>query len=70
MRDRPSPGLGIIGFTQYTTRPQPNGPDQTVILNPVNADGGGIVCYPPLAYDQPGKRYRVDPHTKQLVIHT
>jgi hypothetical protein len=45
-----SPGLGIIGFTQYTTRPQPNGPDQTVNLPAVNADGG-IVCYPPLAYD-------------------
>ena len=35
-----SPGLGIIGFTQYTTRPQPNGPDQTVNLPAVYVGGG------------------------------
>jgi hypothetical protein len=46
-----SPGLGIIGLTQYTTRPQPNGPDQTVNLPAVYASNGGIICYPPLAYD-------------------
>lgn len=46
-----SPGLGIIGFTQYTTRPDPNGPDQIVNLPEVDAPGGGIICYPPLAYD-------------------
>ena len=45
-----SPGLGIIGFTQYRKRPQPNGPDLTVNLPPVIV-GGGFICYPPLAYD-------------------
>jgi hypothetical protein len=45
-----SPGLGIIGFTQYTTRPDPNGTDQIVNLPAVYA-GSGIICYPPVAYD-------------------
>jgi hypothetical protein len=45
------PGLGIIGLTQYATRPQPDGPDQTVNLPAVYASNGGIICYPPLAYD-------------------
>jgi len=45
-----SPGLGVIGFTQYTTRPDRNGADQIVNLPQVDADGG-IVCYPPLVYD-------------------
>jgi hypothetical protein len=46
-----SPGLGIIGISQYVTRPQPNGPDQYNNLSAVYAGGGGIICYPPIAYD-------------------
>jgi hypothetical protein len=45
-----SPGLGIIGFTQYVTRPVPNGADQYHNLSAVYQDGG-IICYPPLVYD-------------------
>jgi hypothetical protein len=45
-----SQGLGIIGFSQYVSRPQANGPDQINNLDPVLVDGG-IICYPPLAYD-------------------
>jgi hypothetical protein len=45
-----SSGLGIIGISQYTSRPQPGGADQVNNLSAVYADGG-IVCYPPVAYD-------------------
>jgi len=45
-----SPGLGIIGISQYITRPQANGPDHFHDLSPVYQDGG-IICYPPIAYD-------------------
>jgi hypothetical protein len=45
-----SPGLGITGFSQYSTRPQPNGADRVINLPAVFVDGG-IICYPPLAYD-------------------
>jgi hypothetical protein len=45
-----SPGLGITGFSQYSTRPQPDGPDQVINLSPVFVDGG-IICYPPVASD-------------------
>jgi hypothetical protein len=45
-----SPGLGITGFSQYSTRPTPDGPDLFINLAPVSVDGG-IICYPPLAYD-------------------
>ena len=45
-----SPGLGIIGFTEYVTRPDPNGADHNHHLSLVTADGGAI-CYPPLVYD-------------------
>jgi hypothetical protein len=37
-----SPGLGIIGFTQYVTRPDPNGADQVHNLSSFNAPNGGI----------------------------
>jgi hypothetical protein len=45
-----SPGLGIIGFTEYVTRPDPNGADQNHDLPLVTVDGG-VICYPPLVYD-------------------
>ena len=45
-----SPGLGIIGISQYVTRPQPNGADQFHNVPAVYVDGG-IICYPPLVYD-------------------
>jgi len=46
-----SPGLGIIGFTEYVTRPDPKGADHTHHLSLVTVDGGGAICYPPLVYD-------------------
>ncbi|HET7074744.1 MAG TPA: hypothetical protein VFI55_11760 [Mycobacterium sp.] len=46
-----SPGLGIIGFTEYVTRPHRDGADHIHHLSLVTADGGAI-CYPPVVYDQ------------------
>jgi hypothetical protein len=44
-----SPGLGIIGVSQYVTR-QSNGADEFHNVPAVYVDGG-IICYPPVVYD-------------------
>jgi hypothetical protein len=46
-----SPGLGVIGFSQFTSRPDPAGPDQVINLPPFTLSDGALVAYPPLAYD-------------------